>query len=81
MYILTGLVFFAVYYVVFRVLIQKLNLNTLGREKEGMEMKLHTKAEYKEKVAAEKNNKGNDDIDALKISRGTWRCRKHRKGG
>ena len=36
---------------VFRFLITKLNLKTLGREDEGMEMKLHTKAEYKEKTA------------------------------
>ncbi len=32
-------------------LITKLNLKTLGREDNGMEMKLHTKAEYKEKTA------------------------------
>ena len=37
---------------IFRVLIVKMNLHTLGREADGMEMKLHTKAEYKAKTAA-----------------------------
>lgn len=52
-YNLVGIAYFAIYYVVFRVLIVKLNLHTLGREADGMEMKLHSKAEYKAKVAAE----------------------------
>ena len=51
-YIAVGIVYFFLYYIIFRVLIVKLNLKTLGREDEGMEMKLHTKAEYKAKVAA-----------------------------
>lgn len=54
MYILVGLLFFVMYYVIFRILITKLNLRTLGRETAGMEMKLHTKAEYKEKRATAK---------------------------
>lgn len=49
MYLLVGLMFFGGYYVVFRLLISKWNLKTLGRETQGMEMKLHSKAEYKEK--------------------------------
>lgn len=48
-----GFIDFLLYYVIFRVLIVKLNLHTLGREAEGMEMKLHSKSEYKAKVAAE----------------------------
>ena len=52
-YIAVGVLYFFLYYVIFRVLIVKLNLHTLGREAEGMEMKLHSKAEYKAKVAAE----------------------------
>lgn len=59
LYILVGLVYFALYYVIFRALITKMNLKTLGRETEGMEMKLHTKAEYKAKVA-EENAAGSD---------------------
>ncbi|MDR1550343.1 MAG: PTS transporter subunit EIIC [Hungatella sp.] len=70
MYIVTGLGFFVIYYIVFRTLITKLNLKTLGRETEGMEMKLHTKAEYKEKVASEKGGKAGkdgEDVDAALI--------------
>ena len=67
MYIAVGLMFFVIYYVIFRFLITKLNLKTLGRETEGMEMKLHTKAEYKEKVAAEKSKKEVQEIDAAAI--------------
>lgn len=52
LYLLIGVIEFAAYYLIFRVLITKLNLKTLGREDEGMEMKLHTKAEYKEKQGA-----------------------------
>ena len=52
-YIAVGVLYFVLYYVIFRVLIVKLNLHTLGREAEGMEMKLHSKAEYKAKVAAD----------------------------
>lgn len=66
-YILIGLVFFVIYYVVFRILITALNLKTLGRETEGMEMKLHSKAEYKEKVAAEKSGEKGDIVDAALI--------------
>ena len=66
-YILIGLVFFVIYYVVFRILITALNLKTLGRETEGMEMKLHSKAEYKEKVAAEKSGEKGDTVDAALI--------------
>ena len=50
-YLLIGVAEFVIYYLLFRFLITKLNLKTLGREDEGMEMKLHTKAEYKEKTA------------------------------
>lgn len=70
MYILVGLIFFVIYYVVFRILISKLNLHTLGREAAGMEMKLHTKAEYKEKVASEKKgqrDKNDEGVDASVI--------------
>ena len=67
-YILIGVVEFFVYYLVFRVLITKLNLKTLGRETDGMEMKLHSKAEYKDKVAKEKNaGKSDGGINAALI--------------
>ncbi|WP_124065353.1 PTS transporter subunit EIIC [Clostridium sp. E02] len=66
MYILTGLGFFVIYYVVFRVLITKLNLKTLGREDEGMDMKLHTKAEYKEKKSR-KDPKEDSELSGTQI--------------
>ena len=48
-----GIAEFIVYYLVFRVLITKLNLKTVGREDDGDEVKLHSKTEYKAKVAGE----------------------------
>lgn len=46
--ILVGFVFTALYFVIFRFLILKFNFNTPGREVEGEETKLYSKAEYKE---------------------------------
>lgn len=66
-YILIGLAFFAIYYVIFRVIIVAMDLKTLGRESEGMEMKLHTKAEYKEKVANEKKADKDETVNAAVI--------------
>ncbi|WP_110926794.1 PTS transporter subunit EIIC [Bacillus massiliglaciei] len=51
LYVLVGLVQLATYFVVFKFLIQKLKLKTPGRE-EDEEVKLFTKKDYKEKVAA-----------------------------
>lgn len=48
MYVLVGVVFFGIYYVVFRFLIGKFNYKTIGREESGEETKLYTKQEYKE---------------------------------
>lgn len=50
MFILVGVVQFAVYYVIFRFLIVKLNLKTTGREESNEEVKLYTKQDYKDKV-------------------------------
>ncbi|WP_373820927.1 glucose PTS transporter subunit EIIB [Jeotgalibaca porci] len=49
MYILVGLVFFGLYYGIFRFLIKLWNLRTIGREDSG-EVKLYSKSEYQEKV-------------------------------
>lgn len=57
MYILIGIAEFFIYYFVFRFLIQKLNLKTLGREDDENDMKLHSKAEYNEKIKNEKESK------------------------
>lgn len=52
MFIVVGLVQFVIYYVIFRVLIVKLNLKTTGREDNNEDVKLYTKKDYKEKSAA-----------------------------
>lgn len=51
-YLIVGVVFFFLYYFLFRFLIMKLNLKTVGREEEGAETKLYSKKEYKEKQLA-----------------------------
>ena len=44
-----GIIYFILYYVIFTVLIKKLNLKTPGREDDEEETKLYTKADYKAK--------------------------------
>ncbi|WP_331463340.1 alpha-glucoside-specific PTS transporter subunit IIBC [Anaerosacchariphilus polymeriproducens] len=55
-----GFVFIGIYVVVFRFLILKFNFRTPGREEQGEETKLFTKADYKEKKAAEKGSSSDD---------------------
>lgn len=62
-YVLVGLVFFVLYYLIFRLLIIKLNLKTLGRESTGQETKLYSKSDYKEKQKLNSKSSSND-IDA-----------------
>ncbi|MCI8805146.1 MAG: PTS transporter subunit EIIC [Clostridiales bacterium] len=63
--IIVGLVYFVVYYLLFSVLISKLNLRTPGREADNEETKLYTRAD----VNAAKNTKNNGDsvntVDSL----------------
>ena len=49
MYIFVGIVFFLIYYFLFRFLIKLWNLKTIGREDDGGEVKLYSKTEYNEK--------------------------------
>lgn len=44
-----GIIYFFLYYIIFRTLIVKLNLKTPGREDDDQETKLYTKADYKAK--------------------------------
>lgn len=46
-----GIIYFFLYYLIFRTLILKLNLKTPGREDDDQETKLFTKADYKAKQA------------------------------
>ncbi|TKC14410.1 PTS transporter subunit EIIC [Robertmurraya kyonggiensis] len=63
MYILVGLMYFAIYYLVFRFLITKFNFKTVGREDAGEETKLYSKKDYNEKKAgASANPEAEDDI-------------------
>lgn len=62
-YIMVGLVFFGLYYVIFRTLIQKMNLKTIGRTDE---VKLYTKKEYQDsKINKIHGSKSNVDIAHL----------------
>lgn len=58
--LLVGVVYIFVYYVAFRFFITKLNLKTPGREDHVEDVRLHTKAEYRESIA----NKATSSDDA-----------------
>ena len=67
-----GIVFTVIYFFVFTFLIGRYDFKTPGREVEGEETKLYTKADYKEKQAAEKGGEqggfsrmASDFLDAL----------------
>ena len=51
-----GIIYFVLYYVIFTVLIKKLNLKTPGREDDDEETKLYTKADVNAKREAAKGN-------------------------
>lgn len=62
-----GIIYFIVYYFVFRFFIKKLNLKTPGREEDDVETKLYTRADYEKRKGGEKtvdlNNK--DELSAV----------------
>lgn len=62
-----GIIYFLVYYLIFRVLIIKMNLKTPGREADNEETKLYTRADYNKKKTEEKTDK-NSDEDELSVS-------------
>jgi len=51
LFIVVGLFFFALYYVIFRYAIRKFNLKTIGREDSNEETRLFSKQDYKDKKA------------------------------
>lgn len=69
-----GIIYFFLYYIIFRTLILKLNLKTLGREDDDAETKLYTKADYKAKVdgndADSENEMTPEDQKSALITRG-----------
>ncbi|WP_151528762.1 MULTISPECIES: alpha-glucoside-specific PTS transporter subunit IIBC [Corynebacterium] len=67
--ILIGLSFTAIYFLLFRFLILKLDLKTPGREADGADVKLYSKKEYREMQAAKKaEKKGSTDADAEAVA-------------
>lgn len=52
-----GLVFAVIYYFTFRILIQKMNLKTPGREDDNEETRLRTKDEFREKIGIQSGSK------------------------
>lgn len=59
-----GIAYFAIYYLLFYLLINKLNLKTPGREADNEETKLYTRADYEKKKSATKDSNCNEG-DAL----------------
>ena len=57
---IVGVVYFVLYYFVFRFIITKMDLATPGRESDDVEPKLYTRSDYNEKNAA-----SGDDVSAL----------------
>lgn len=61
-----GIIYFVLYYVIFKFLILKFNLKTPGREDDDTETKLYTKADVNaRKAEANQNTDGLDEVDAL----------------
>ncbi len=69
MVVLVGLVYFVVYYGVFRFVITKMNLKTPGREDEGEETKLYTRKDVDaRKNAANAKADNTDTVSALIVT-------------
>lgn len=65
MVILVGLIYAVVYYFVFSFLIKKLNLKTPGREDEGEETKLYSKADFQEAKGLNKTSDNNKKSEGV----------------
>src|SRR5699024_8980454 len=63
-----SLVFFVIYFVVFRLLIKMMDLKTIGRETEGAETRLYSKKDYLDKQT---NLSHEDDVDVATQERGS----------
>jgi PTS system D-glucosamine-specific IIC component len=65
--VLVGIVYFVVYYFLFKFLITRFNFKTPGREDDEQDVKLYTRADVNA-AKAEKANKGNDEVSSLIVS-------------
>ena len=54
-YLAVGVVFFVLYFFIFRMLITKMNLKTIGREDSAQEVRLYSKKDYQEKQSGAVN--------------------------
>lgn len=63
MYVVVGLMFFAIYYFTFRFLISKFDLKTIGREEGEQETKLYSKKEYNESKTEGAVPQGQESVD------------------
>ena len=61
-WLVIGLIFSALYFIVFRFMILRFDYNTPGREAEDEEVKMYSKQDYKDRKAAEKSNAGKSDF-------------------
>lgn len=62
-----GIVYFFLYYFIFRFLITKLNLKTPGREDDNDDVKLHSKQDYLDKQGANNNNTKTSASDQISL--------------
>lgn len=62
-----GIIYFIVYYVVFRFFIKKLDLKTPGREADNAETRLYTRADYESRKNKDKTGtlNNNDELSAI----------------
>jgi PTS system maltose and glucose-specific IIC component len=68
MYIVVGIVFFFIYFVLFKFLIIQFNLKTVGREAESEETRLYSKQDLKEKESGKKETKDAKAGDAVPVA-------------
>lgn len=68
MYIVVGIAFFFIYFVLFKFLIIQFNLKTVGREAESEETRLYSKQDLKEKESGKKETKDAKAGDAVPVA-------------
>jgi len=64
LYIAVGLLFFAIYYFLFRYAIKRFDLKTIGRESSSEETRLYSKQDYQEKKQGQNDDESSETADA-----------------
>ena len=75
MTLVVGLVFTAIWFVVFRFLIVKFDFKTPGREDDAEQVKFHSKAEYRAAKNGELASGATADVDEAATPTPSWRRR------